>query len=96
MPATLALITLALTLPWTMIGRWGGGGTMTHLICCRHSRHRWRHLCLHSQDDSTKDNGRSDRQGRHANTRSQEEVGHHDPIGVEQLKQRQKQKQKQK
>jgi hypothetical protein len=33
--------------------------------------------------------------GRHANIRGQEEVEHHDSIGVEEQKQKQKQKQKQ-
>ncbi len=92
---TLALIALALALPWTRIGRQGGGCAMMRHICRCHGCCPWCHLCLHSRDDSAKDNGRGNRQGRHANTRGLEEVGHHDPIGVEQQKQKQKQKQKQ-
>jgi hypothetical protein len=41
-----------------------------------------------------KDNGCSNRQGRHADIRSWEEVGHHGPIGMEQQKQKHKQKPK--
>jgi hypothetical protein len=95
MTAILALITLALALSWTRIGRQGGGRTVTRLINCCHGCCHWRHLCLHSRDDGTKDDGRSNRQGRNPNIHGREEVGNHDPIGVEQQKQKQKQKQKQ-
>jgi hypothetical protein len=92
---TLALITLtlALALPRTRIGRQGGGSAMAHLICCCNGHHCWYHLCLHFQEDSAKDNGRRDRQGRHTNIQGREEVGHHDPIGA---KQQQKNKKKNK
>jgi hypothetical protein len=89
--ATLALI--ALTLPWTRIGQWGGGCTMTCLICRCHGLPCWRHLCLHLREDNAKDDGRGDRRGCHANIRSQKEAEHHDPISVEQQKQKQKQQQ---
>ncbi len=46
---------------------------------CRH----WCHLCLHSRDNGAKEESRSDRRGRNADIHSQEEVGHHNPIGVE-------------
>jgi hypothetical protein len=94
MTATLDLITLAL--PWTRIGQRGGGRTMTRLICCHHGHCCWCHLCLHLLDNGAKDNGRGDRRGHHANIRSHKEVEHHNPIGVEQQKQKQKQTQKQK
>jgi hypothetical protein len=83
---TLALIALALALalPLTRIGRQGGGCAVMHLICCHQGRCCWHHLCLHSWDDGTKDNSHSDRQGQHTNNCSREEVGHHDPISVEQ------------
>ncbi len=92
MTTIIALIALALALSWTRIGRRGGGPAMTYLICCCHGRCHWCHLCLHSWDDGTKDDGRGNRQGRNTNIHGQEEVGHHDPIGVEQQKQKQKQK----
>ncbi len=82
--ATLTLITLTLALPWTRIGRGGGGHALTHLISFCYSRRQWHHLCLHLQDGGAKDNGRGDRQGNHTNIRGREEVGHHDPIGMEQ------------
>jgi hypothetical protein len=81
--AILALIALALALPQTRIGRPGGGHAVTHLIRRCHGRRHWCHLCLHSQDNGTKEDGRGDRQGRNANIHGGEEVGHHDPIGVE-------------
>jgi hypothetical protein len=62
-----------------------------HLICHCHSRRHWRHLCLHSGDNGAKDNGRSNRRGRHTDIRDQKEVGHHKPIGVEQQKPKPKQ-----
>jgi hypothetical protein len=34
-------------------------------------------------DDGAKEDGRGDRQGRNANIHGREEVGHHEPIGVE-------------
>ncbi len=70
---------------------WGGGCTMTRLILCRHGCCCWHHLCLHLRYDSTKDDGCCNRQGWHANICGREEVGHHNPIGVEQQKQKQKQ-----
>jgi hypothetical protein len=93
MTAILTLIILAL--PPTRIRQQGGGRTMMLLIRCCHGCCCWRHLCLHSWDGGTKDNGRGDRQGRHANICGREEVEHHDPIGMEQQNQQQKQKQKQ-
>ncbi len=85
MTAALALIDLALTLalPQIEIGRRGGGHTMAPLIHCCHGRCHWHHLCLCSWNNSGKDDGRSDRQGHHADIRGQEEVGHHGPIGIE-------------
>jgi hypothetical protein len=41
-------------------------------------------------EDGTKDKDRSDRQSLHANIHSREEMGHHDPIDMEQQKQKQK------
>ncbi len=70
----------------------GGGCAVMCLICCCHSCCHWRHLYLHSWDDGAKDDGPSDRRGRHAHIRGREEVGHHVPIGMEQQKQKQKQK----
>ncbi len=86
--ATLALVplALALALPQTKIGWWGGGCiTMCLILHCRGCC-CWCHLCLHSQDHGTKDDGRGNRIGRHANIRGWEEVGHHNPINVEQQK----------
>jgi hypothetical protein len=94
--ATLTLIALALALPHTRIGRRGGGRAMRHLICCRHGCCLWRHNCLHLWDDGAKGDGCGNRQDRHANIRGREEVGHHNPIGVEQQKQKPNQKQYQK
>jgi hypothetical protein len=94
MPTTLTLIDLALVLPWIRIGRMRGGHTVTGLIHCCHGCCCWRQPCLHLQDDSAKDNCHGDRQGHHTNICSREEVGQHDPIGVEKQKQKQKQKQK--
>jgi hypothetical protein len=88
MTAILAVIALAFTLSWTWIRRWGGGRAVTHLICPCHSLHHWRHLCLHSQDDGAKDNGCGDKRGRNPNIQGQEEVGHHNPIGMEEQKQK--------
>jgi hypothetical protein len=96
MTTILALIALALALPWTRIRWQGGGGVVMHLILHRHGHCCWRHLCLHLRDDGAKDNGCGDRRGRNANIHSWEEVGHQDPIGVEQQKQKQKLKAKQK
>jgi hypothetical protein len=79
--AILALIALAL--PWTRIGRRGGGRADTRLICRRQGCCHWCHLCLHSRDDGTTEDGRGDRRGRNADIHGREEVGHHDPIGVE-------------
>ncbi len=56
---------------------------MTRLIRIHHGHRRWCHLCLHSRDDGAKEDGRDDRRGRNADIHSREEVGHHDPIGVE-------------
>jgi hypothetical protein len=92
--ATLALIALALALPWTRIGQQSGGCAVMHLICRCHSLCHWRHLCLHLPDDGAKDDGCGNRQGRHANIRGQEEVGHQDPIGMEQQKEEKKMKSK--
>jgi hypothetical protein len=86
MTAILSLIPLALALPWTRIGWRGGGHAVTRLIHCCHGRRRRRHLCLHSRDDGAKEDGRGDRQGCNTNIHSREEVGHHDPIGMEQKK----------
>jgi hypothetical protein len=83
---TLALIILALALPWTRIGRQGGGRTVTCLICCCHSHCHWCHLCLHLWDAGTKDDSHCSRQGHHTNFHGQEDVEHHNPIGVEQKK----------
>ncbi len=63
------------------------------LILCRHGCRCWHHLCLHSRDDGTKDDGHGNRQGRHADIRSCKEAEHHDPICVKHQKQNQKQKQ---
>jgi hypothetical protein len=84
MTATLALIALALALLQTWIGWWDGGCAVTHLILCCHGCCYLRHLCLHLQHDGAKDNGCGNRRGRHANICGQEEVGHHNPISVEQ------------
>jgi hypothetical protein len=92
---TLIALALALALPWTRIGWRGGGRAVMHLIHCCHGCCWWRHLCLHSQDNGTKDDSCGDRQGCNANIHGWEEVGHHDPISVEQQKQKQKQTQKQ-
>jgi hypothetical protein len=81
MTAILPLIALAL--PWTRIGRWGGGHAVMRLIRRCHSRRHWCHLRLHSGDNGTKEDGCGNRQGRNANIHGREEVGHHDPIGVE-------------
>jgi hypothetical protein len=89
--ATLVLIALAFALPWTRTGWWGGGHAMMCLIRCPHGCHHWCQLCLHLRDDGTKDNGRGDRLGRHTNFRGQEELGHHNPIGIGTEKQKQKQ-----
>jgi hypothetical protein len=93
MAATLALIALALALPWARIGWQGGGRTMMRLFCCSHGLCCWHHLCLRLQDDVTKVDSHGNRQGLHANIRGQEEVGHYNPIGMEHQKQKQKQKQ---
>jgi hypothetical protein len=84
---TLVLIALTLALPQTRIGQRVRGRTMMHLICCHHGCCHWCHLCLHLREDGAKDDSRGDRRGRHANIWGQKEVGHHDPIGVEQQKQ---------
>ena len=68
--ATLSAIALALTLPWTRIGRRGGGRAATLLFHCRRGCH-WRRrlrclrrrLRLQSQDDGAKKDGRGDRRG---------------------------------
>ncbi len=83
MTAILALIALILALSWTRIGRRGGERAVMHLICHCHGRCHWHHLCLHSQDNGAKDNGRGNRRGRNPNIHGQEEVGHHVPIGME-------------
>jgi hypothetical protein len=90
--ATLTLIALILALPWTRIRRQGRGHALTRLIHHRHGCRCWHHLCRHLGDNGAKDNGHGNRQGHHADIRCQEEVEHHDPIGVEQQKQKQKQK----
>jgi hypothetical protein len=82
-------------LSWTRIGQRGGGCAVMHLICCCHGCHSWCHLCLHLRDDGAKDNSHSNRQGCNPNIHGQAEMGHHDPIGMEQQKQKQKQKQQQ-
>jgi hypothetical protein len=89
--ATLVLITLALALPRTRIGWRVGGRPVMRLIRSHHGRRHWCHLCLHLRDNGAKDVGHGNRRGRHANTRGQEEVRHHNPIGVEQQKPKQKQ-----
>ncbi len=91
--AILARIALTLALSWTRIRQQGGGRAVTHLICHCHGHRCWRHLCLHSWDNGAKDNGRSNRQGCNPNIHGQEEVGHHDPIGVEQQQQQKNQQQ---
>jgi hypothetical protein len=58
-------------------------------ICCCHGCCCWRHLCLHSQDNDAKDSGCGNRQDRCVDKRGGEEVGHRNPIGVEQQKQKQ-------
>ncbi len=93
MTAIPTLIALALAFSRTRIGRQGGGRAVTCHICCHHSCHHWRHLCPHSRDDGAKNGGRGDRRGHSPNIHGWEEVGHHDPIGVEQQKQKQKQNQ---
>jgi hypothetical protein len=92
MTAILAVIALTLALSQTKIGQWGGGRAVRHLICHCHGCRHWCHLCLHSQDNSAKDNNHGDRQGHNPDIHGREEVGYHDPIGVEQQKQKQKQK----
>jgi hypothetical protein len=93
-PTTLTLIDLALARPRTRIRRRGGGHAVRRLIHRRHGRRRWCQLCLHLQDDGAKDDGRGSRRSQCANIRGREEVGQHDPVGVEQQKQKQKQTQK--
>jgi hypothetical protein len=89
--ATCTLIALALTLPWTRI-RWQGGGcAVTRLVHYCHGCCHWRHLCLHSWDYGTMDNGCGTRQCRHANIRGREEVGHHDPSAWSNKNKKQKQ-----
>jgi hypothetical protein len=92
--ALIALIALALALPWTRIEQRGGGRAVTRLIHQRHDHHHSCHLCLHSQNDGIKEDGRGNRHSRNTDIHGQEEVGHHNPIGVEQQKQKQKQGQK--
>jgi hypothetical protein len=70
--AILALIALALTLPWTRIGWQGGGRAMMHLIHPCHGCRCWRHLCLHLRNNGSTDGGRSNRRGRTANIHGQE------------------------
>jgi hypothetical protein len=82
MSAILAVIALALALSWTRIGRRGGGRALTHLICCCHGCYHWCHLSLPSRDNGAKDNSHSNRRGRNPDIHGQEEVGHHDPIGM--------------
>ncbi len=89
-------LALTLALPWTRIGLQGGGHAMMRLICCHHGHCCWRHLCLCSWNDGAKDDGRGARQGHHANIRSREEVGHHEPIGMAQQKKKKKKKKKKK
>jgi hypothetical protein len=48
---------------------------VTRLIRRRRGRRLLRHLCLHSREDGSKDDGRGDRRGLHADIRGQEEVG---------------------
>jgi hypothetical protein len=67
----------------------GLGCTLTCLICHRHSHCCWCHLCLRSWSDGAKDNSCGNRQGHHTNILGREEVGHHNPISVEQQKQKQ-------
>jgi hypothetical protein len=86
MTTVLAVIALALALSWTRIQQQGGGRAVTRLIRHQHGHCHWRHLCLHSRDNGAKDNGRSNRQGQNPVIHGREEVGHHDPIGVEQQK----------
>jgi hypothetical protein len=75
-PAILALIALALSLPWTMLRPQGGRCTMTRLICHHQGCCHWCHLCLHSRDAGVKEDGHADRQGQNANIHGWEEVGH--------------------
>ncbi len=74
----------------------GGGHAVTRLICHYHGLPHWRHLCLHSWDDGANDDGRGDEWGHHINICGREEVGHHEPINIDQQKQKQNQNQKQK
>ncbi len=92
MTTILTLIALALALPQTRIRRRGGGRVVTHLIQCCHGCCCWRHLCHQPGDNGAKDDSRGNRQGRNANIHGREEVGHHDPISMEQQKQKQKPK----
>jgi hypothetical protein len=57
---------LALALPWTRIGRWGGGLVVTRFIH-RHSGRCRRLLRLRSRDDGAEEDDRGNRRGRHAN-----------------------------
>ena len=50
------------------------------LIYRHHGHHCRRHLCLRLQDNGAEEDGRGDRQGRHANIHGREEVGHYNPI----------------
>jgi hypothetical protein len=94
LPPTPTTTTATLALPQTRMGRQGGGHAVTRIICHCHGLCCWRHLCLHLQDNGAKDNGCGDRRGCCVNNRGREEVGHHDPIGMEEQKQQQKQKTK--
>jgi hypothetical protein len=69
------MTTATLTLPRTRIGWQGGGRAVMRLICCCNGLCRWHHLCLHSQNNGAKDNGRDNRQGRCANNRGREKGG---------------------
>jgi hypothetical protein len=86
MTATLTLIALALALPRTRIEWLGGGHTLTHLIQHHHGCHCWRQPCHYLQDNDAKDGGCGNRRGCHSNICGREEVGHYNPIGMEQQK----------
>ncbi len=88
-PTTLTLIAFDLALSQARIKWQGGGLAVTCLINCCHGRCCWPQLCLYSQKDGAKDGGCSNRQSRHANICGWEEVGQHDPIGMEKQKQKQ-------
>ena len=78
--STLALISLALTILRRGIEQRGGERAATRLSHRRRGHCCWRRLHLRLQDKGAEEDGRGNRQGRHANIRSREEVGRHNPI----------------